>query len=75
MLKIVRKTTSNRYNGTVVVTKEQVEKIEKTFSTKFEAFKYGVEQQWTMKCIMKYCLDTERHQYFYNYMIKLQATK
>lgn len=75
MLNIVKKNAGNKYNGTVVVTEEQVNKIDKSFSSKFDAFCYGIANNWSKKSIMKYCLDTERDQYFYNYYLKYQASK
>jgi hypothetical protein len=75
MLKIVRKGSNNKYNGTVVVTDNDVNKIERTFSSKFEAFTFGIEQNWTKKCVMKYCLQTENNQYFHNYLIKYRSNE
>lgn len=73
MLKIVNKKSSNKYNGSKVVNDDDVKKIEQVFDSKFQAFCYGVEQNWSKKCIMKYCLGTERDQYFYNYLLKYNA--
>lgn len=70
MLKIVSRKTSNKYNGNVNVTETEVNNIERIFNSKYEAFKYGIENNWNKKCIMKYCLETERDQYFYNYLNK-----
>jgi len=75
MLKIVNRKVSNKYNGTIVLTDEQASKIEQVFNSKFEAFCYGIEKGWTKKSIMKYCLNTERDQYFHNYLLKYEASK
>ena len=75
MLTIVSKKSSTKYTGTVSVTDEQVSKIEQTFTSKYAAFVYGIEQGWTKKSIMTHCLGTGRDQYFYNYLTKYQASK
>lgn len=73
MLKIVSKKSSNLYNGNVVVNDEVVNKIDQVFNSKFEAFCYGIDHNWTKACIMKYCLNTNTQQYFYNYLVKANA--
>lgn len=73
MLKIVNRKTNNKYNGSVVVTEQQIENIDTTFDSKYKAFCYGIQNNWSKKSIMKYCLGTERDQYFYNYLNKYLA--
>lgn len=69
--------SNNKYNGSVVVTDEVAKQVAstKSFNTKFELFCFGVQQNWSKKSIMKYCLDTTREQYFHNYYTKYLANK
>lgn len=55
MLKIVKRSSNNKYTGNVVVTQDDLNTSSKA-------------------CIMKYCLDTTRDQYFYNYYLKYLGT-
>jgi hypothetical protein len=64
-----------KYNGAIVVTEKMLELIDHTFNSKFEAFKFAIEQGWSRKSIMKHVLQTERDQYFYNYYTKYLASK
>ena len=74
MLKIVKRSSNNKYTGNVVVTQDEVNEIEEEFKSKFDAFCYGIDHSWSKACIMKYCLDTTRDQYFYNYYLKYLGT-
>lgn len=75
MLKIVKSSGNTKYNGTIVVTDAMATAVTQTFKSKFEAFCFGIQNNWSKKSIMKYCLDTERDQYFYNYFIKYNSSK
>jgi len=75
MLKIVKQNGGKKYLGNKEVTNDEVNKITKVFKTKFEAFIYGVENNWSKQSIMEHCLDTKRDQYFYNYYIKYLGLK
>jgi hypothetical protein len=77
MLFQIVKNNSNKYEGKVSPSEQEMIELSKgkTFKSKFELFCYGIEQNWTKKTIMKYCLDTTNNQYFHNYLIKYNATK
>jgi hypothetical protein len=75
MLKIVKSNGSKKYEGNVVVTDAMAAAVDQTFKSKFDAFCYGIENNWSKKSIMKYCLDTENNQYFHNYYTKYQAAQ
>jgi len=75
MLKIVKKGSGSKYLGTKVVTQGEVDKISQVFTSKFQAFCYGIENNWTKGSIMEHCLGTTRDQYFYNYYLKYLGTK
>ena len=74
MLKIVKKNGSKKYNGSIELSEAEVNAIELTFNTKFEAFTFGIESSWSKKMIMKHCLQTTREQYFHNYYSKYLAS-
>jgi hypothetical protein len=75
MLIIKSSKASNGYKGSVTLSDEQVAKIDKEFNSKFEAFCYAADQNWTKAMIMKHVLGTTKDQYFYNYLGKYNAQK
>jgi hypothetical protein len=72
---INNKRTNNKYNGTVVPTKVELDQLNNKYNTKLELFYYSVQQNWSKKIIMAEVLGTTRDQYFYNYYIKYLSTK
>jgi hypothetical protein len=77
LFQIEKSKSNNKYEGSVQLTEQQMVELSKgkTFKSKFELFCFGIEQNWTRKMIMKYCLDTTRDQYFYNYLIKYRSNQ
>lgn len=74
---VTNKSNTKKHNGTIVLNDEQVQEIakNKSFNSKFELFCFGIKEGWSKATIMKYCLETNREQYFYNYYTKYLANK